>query len=112
VSADLRELHPTLARSAVAFVDALRRAGLLVTITSTVRSTAKQRRLYEAYLARGRSGLPALPPGRSLHEHGLAFDMVLSPPLYRQAGALWRRFGGQWFPSDPVHFQAKQLLGR
>lgn len=101
---------------AFAFVDWLRRQGLVVTVTSVVRSQAKQRRLYQAYLAGKSHGLPALPPGRSLHEHGLAWDMVVSPPEYQETvGAIWKALGGQWggdapIGYDPVHFQAKQLL--
>jgi D-alanyl-D-alanine carboxypeptidase len=112
----LRELDPRLAPYALAFVDALRAAGLVVVVTSVVRSQAKQRRLYNAYLARGKTGLPALPPGHSLHEHGLAWDMVVKPEEYQPiVGQLWKRYGGQWggdakIGYDPVHFQAKQLL--
>lgn len=116
---ELKGLDKRMRRTAEAFVHALESAGLRVTITSVVRSQVKQRRLYEEYIAAkaaGRPHLPALPPGHSLHEHGLAFDMVVSPAGYLPAcGALWKQLGGQWggdsqIGYDPVHFQAKQFL--
>lgn len=81
--------------------------GLHPRITSTVRTHADQARLYRAWLARGKTGLPAAPPGRSNHQLGLAFDMVADnlPGL----GALWESWGGKWGGrfNDPVHFEAR-----
>jgi len=71
-------------------------------ITSVFRTYQQQAVLYQRFL-RGQSNLPAAPPGRSRHEVGRAFDMVSSNPA--ALGALWRSMGGEWFPSDPVHFQ-------
>lgn len=104
-------LDPRMRDVAMAFCTWLSDLGFHVTITSGRRSTAKQRQLYERYL-RGESKLLALPPGRSLHEHGLAWDMVINgqhPP--REIGEIWKSIGGQWGGdvNDPVHFQVKQL---
>lgn len=80
--------------------------GLAPRITSTYRSQALQKRLYEAY-RQGRSTIPAAPPGRSLHEYGRAVDIVLNADWgYSALGQLWRQMGGRWWPSDPIHFEA------
>src|SRR5262249_10643567 len=106
VSADLNQLIPEFQPYAKALVKVVGSAGLLPQVTSTRRSNAEQQRLYDAYLARGASGLPAAPPGTSAHEFGYAFDLVVSPLAYlHYVGAYWQKLGGIWFPSDPVHFQ-------
>jgi len=89
------------------------------TITSAKRSRTDQQRLYNRYL-KGESPFPALPPGRSQHEKGLAFDMVrlnVDPEdddLLREVGAAWRAAGGVYGGDvDPVHFEApKSWTGR
>lgn len=81
--------------------------GLNPRVTSTYRSYAKQKRLYEAYL-RGDARFPAAPPGRSLHQAGRAFDMVVNQEWgYRELGRLWQRMGGRWGGErDRIHFEA------
>lgn len=77
--------------------------GLNPRITSVRRSRAQQEVLYERYKA-GLNPYPVLPPGMSMHELGLAFDMVCDNP--RVVGAGWKRLGGTWGgKSDPVHFE-------
>jgi len=77
--------------------------GVQYRVTSTYRSTVEQRRLYAAWIGRGRTGLPAAAPGTSTHEYGVAFDAV-SPDLEdlvylaEQVGFVWAG------PRDPVHF--------
>lgn len=80
-------------------------------VTSARRSPAKQSRLYNDWI-RGLSKIPAAPPGRSLHQYGLAFDMArigidpLTDPLLNWLGRVWRSWGGRWGGErDPVHFQ-------
>lgn len=80
--------------------------------TSTKRSRTEQMRLYERFRS-GQSDLPALPPGRSQHERGLAVDMArlgvdpLEDALLAQLGEAWRGAGGVWGgATDPVHFEA------
>jgi LAS superfamily LD-carboxypeptidase LdcB len=85
-------------------------AGLNPKVTSVKRSTATQRRLYDAYI-HGRSIYPAAKPGTSKHERGLAFDMVLNVPrdhpAYRQLGEIWEKAGGRWGGrfKDEIHFE-------
>jgi len=82
-------------------------------VTSARRSSAKQAQLYW-YWKKGISDIPANPPGTSLHEFGLAFDLArigvdpLSDPLLNWLGAVWTSWGGRWGGArDPVHFQPR-----
>jgi LAS superfamily LD-carboxypeptidase LdcB len=96
-----------------------REHGIFIRITSSYRSPEKQRRLYEAYLARGRRGLPAAAPGHSLHETGEAIDFTAryNPTYGRRRGspqthagllaeAAGFRWGGRFTKADPVHIDA------
>ena len=75
-----------------------------VRITSAKRSRARQQQLYNRFKA-GRAQFPAAPPGRSLHEYGLAWDMVTEPySALATLGAWWNQVGGQWNVSDEIHF--------
>lgn len=97
-------LQPQLKRSLALLVDTLRGLGYTARYTSGYRSIEKQRTLYNAWLRRGKTGLPAAPPGTSAHNYGLAVDVVTdAPDQVKQfaadiAGLVW--FG----PSDPVHY--------
>lgn len=97
-------------RDAAAYLFAVAQAnGLYPRVTSTYRSYQQQARLYRRYLS-GLSPFPAAPPGRSLHERGLAFDMVVNDQrYYRPLGELWERMGGRWGGrfNDEIHFEAK-----
>lgn len=95
-------LHPALIPGAAALFNAATAAGLRPRLTSVRRSRTQQEVLYSRYL-RGLSRLPAAPPGRSMHEYGLAWDMVADD--LERIGRTWISWGGEWFPSDPVHFQ-------
>lgn len=71
--------------------------------TSVYRSHTEQLRLWNN---RHHNKYPVAPPGTSYHEYRRAFDAVAPDHVLRQAGATWRSWGGQWFESDPIHFQA------
>ncbi|HMG19530.1 MAG TPA: D-alanyl-D-alanine carboxypeptidase family protein [Gemmatimonadales bacterium] len=111
MSSALTKLDRRLIPFAERLVQIARDVGLSPVITSTRRSRVLQARLYRSWL-RGERSLPAAAPGTSLHEHGLAIDLVVNDPdAYRELGALWQRWGGEWGgESDPVHFQARGLL--
>lgn len=87
---------------------ALESSGIEGTVTSGVRSTEKQRQLYEAYIT-GRSSIVAAPPGRSAHEYGLAMDFVVSDgknsELQRRVMQWFEAMGGELVANDPVHVQ-------
>jgi len=105
VSASLRALLPEFFPVADYFVREVGRVGLQPRVTSTLRTSAEQKRLYDRYLA-GLQQFPVAPPGTSAHEYGYAFDLVVSPfEALQDLGAAWRDMGGKWGPRDPVHFE-------
>lgn len=72
-------------------------------VTSVYRSKTEQLRLWNN---RHNNPFPVAPPGTSKHEQRRAFDAVGPKDVLRQAGLVWRSWGGQWFEADPIHFQA------
>lgn len=72
-------------------------------VTSVRRSRTQQLYLWNT---RYRNPYPVAPPGTSYHEYGRAWDMVGPAEQLREAGRVWRSWGGQWFEADPIHFQA------
>lgn len=109
MSAGIGSLVSQLQPFATALVQVAQENGLSPQITSTFRTYADQKRLYEDFLA-GRSRYPASPPGEGSHELGMAFDLVVSPMDYLPAlGELWESWGGTWGGSwhnpDPIHFE-------
>lgn len=106
MSVDLNALLPEFIPYAKAFVQVLGSSRLQPRVTSTRRTRAEQQRLYDAFVSRGGTGLPAAAPGTSAHEYGYAFDLVVSPYDYlAAAGAYWTQLGGIWHATDPVHFE-------
>jgi D-alanyl-D-alanine carboxypeptidase len=102
----LDALVPDLRDYARALVDAADRAGLQPRITSTLRSHSEQRRLYDSFLANPGRAYPVLPPGKSAHEYGEAFDMVVTPmSALADVGYTWQSWGGGWDGRDAVHFE-------
>ncbi len=111
--ADLRTLHPQLVPSAKWLLAVGRQYDPLLVVTSARRSIQKQQQLYDRYL-RGETVIPAAPPGRSLHGHGLAFDLArigknpIGDPLLNWLGQVWEYIGGKYGGErDPVHFQVR-----
>jgi hypothetical protein len=106
-SLGLGNLQSWLSPYAELLVSAAPYAGVQkVRVTSVRRSKARQQALYRRFLA-GQSRFPAAPPGRSLHEHGLAWDMVTEPySALPTLGHWWQQLGGFWTPKDPIHFAA------
>lgn len=98
-----RGLNPALVPWAAWLYDSAAAAGLKPRVTSVFRSYQRQAQLYRLFLA-GKMPYTVLPPGRSKHQSGLAFDMVTAHP--EQVGSWWRSVGGHWAgPTDPVHFE-------
>ena len=78
--------------------------GKKLRINSAKRDSEDQERLYNEYLARGKTGMPVGRPGMSRHEHGIAVDIQNHGDP--QAVAAMNRQGlYQKVPNDPVHFQ-------
>lgn len=95
-------LHPELAIYAERLFQWAESNGYRPRVTSVLRTRQQQEVLYARY-KKGLSAFPAAPPGRSLHERGLAFDMVVTNPP--AVGAVWNAAGGRWFPGDWVHYE-------
>ena len=108
----LRHLQPRFRARAEPFFKAARRHHPGLVVTSARRTYREQLHLYQRSLAGQNDGLPAVPPGTSDHELGLAFDMARlnHDPLHDQVlvklGALWNQQGMRWWAGDPVHFAA------
>lgn len=112
-SEKLNSLHPSIRVRAKQFInDVNKQLGYNMQVTSGARSTEKQAYLYATQNNAAR-------PGYSLHEYGLAFDVINSnPPLgLGTSKAAWQpvveiakkhglRWGGEDFAGnyDPVHF--------
>ena len=105
MATDLGLLIPEFEPYARELVTLAGQAGLQPRVTSTLRSYSEQKRLYTRFLA-GLSQFPAAPPGRSAHEYGYAFDMVVTPfDALADVGGAWLEAGGIWHASDAVHFE-------
>jgi hypothetical protein len=80
--------------------------GNMIQLNSAKRDPADQQRLYDAWVAGGKQGMPVGKPGRSLHEKGQAVDIQnYNDPA---AVAAFNKQGlSKKVPNDPVHFQAR-----
>ena len=116
----LRTLDSRVRPIAQEFIAALARAGFTVTLTSTRRDPAEQKKLYDCYVRTGCSNcrkgpgcFPAAAPGTSTHALGAAFDLHLDPPDYDTAGQVWEALGFTWGGrfSDPIHFDFRPFTG-
>jgi len=111
--ADLRTLDRRLVPWAKFLYDVGKFNDGRLVVTSARRSSKKQAELRQKWLT-GQSTIPANPPGTSLHEFGLAFDLArlgidpLTDPLLNWLGGLWEHWGGRHGGErDPVHFQVR-----
>jgi hypothetical protein len=105
------DLHPVFRPWAVALYRGAERAGLNPRVTSTYRSIAEQRILYNrrnrvlsGELPSSAQPFPVAVPGRSRHNHRAAFDMVVDRSGRRLVADVWRSWGGFWTEGDSVHY--------
>lgn len=103
---DFAGLIPELQDPAYQLFFAAHHAGLMPRLTSGRRTATQQFHLWRNYL-QGKAAFPALPPGLSPHEYGIAFDMIAYPwQSLADIGATWEDWGGEWGGvQDPIHFQ-------
>jgi hypothetical protein len=78
--------------------------GKKMRINSAKRESEDQERLYNAWIARGKTGMPVAEPGKSRHERGIAVDIQnYGDP--KAVAAMNNQGLYQKVPNDPVHFQ-------
>lgn len=100
--AKLNGLHPQVRAHALWTIAVGELYGLRPVVTSGFRSVAKQRELYERFLA-GRSRYPVARPGNSAHNFGLAWDSDVPDERMADWTAI-RRWAGWHVPeNDEVH---------
>lgn len=98
----MARVHPLIAAVARNLPRVAPSLGFRAQITSVYRSRAQQARLYADWIS-GRSSLPANRPGYSLHERGLAIDIVSDNT--RALVGFMEYLGFKWAgPKDYVHF--------
>ncbi|MEQ8628109.1 M15 family metallopeptidase [Ekhidna sp.] len=109
-------LHPAIRKDARAFINEAERLGIKLRITSAMRSDDEQAELY----AKGRTASGSIVtyarPGQSLHNYGLAIDVVEIKEgkglwvnsRWETIGQIGKRFGfkwgGDWNNPDRPHF--------
>ena len=99
------ELHPDIQRALMgAAGQYLEQTGKKLTLNSARRTREKQQELYDAYVARGKTGMPVAPPGTSSHESGRAIDIEQGKGDKTAISALNNAGLFQTVPKDPVHF--------
>lgn len=111
----LAGLDPRVEPYAAAAIAWANQYGVRVTITSVKRTRAEQQSLYNSYvqcLAKGPVGpgrsepqcrYPANPPGKSLHEYGLAWDSVVPPEYQDWWDAVRKAYGWRIPANDRIH---------
>lgn len=109
MAVNIARLNPKLRTIARNIPRAARTMGFNARVTSGYRSPVLQARLYNEYI-QGRSHYPVAPPGSSLHEKGLAIDVVSDDT--QKLVSLLTSVGLSWYgPGDPVHFSIKGAPG-
>jgi len=89
------------------------RTGNKATITSEVRTYAKQKELYDAYVAGGRKGMPVARPGTSQHETGSAVDINRTAADAMDRMGILKKYGlDRPVANDPVHVQLAGPINR
>jgi hypothetical protein len=78
--------------------------GKRMRVNSAKRDSEDQERLYNDWVARGKTGMPVAEPGKSRHERGLAID-IQNHGDPKAVAALNNQGLYQKVPNDPVHFQ-------
>jgi hypothetical protein len=113
-SGSLAGVNPQLATAVnKAIEDYKRLTGKDATITSGVRDREKQQRLYDAYIAGGKKGMPVAKPGTSLHETGNAVDINKTAANEMDRMGILSKYGlTRPVANDPVHVELAGPSGR
>lgn len=120
---NIATLHQRVRPFARGLIEKAASHGIIIKVTSGMRSFEEQAELFAKFKA---GGPIAAPPGKSNHNFGLAFDVtmfkgsddpekaktpVFESPAYKTVGALGRdlglEWGGDWKRVDEPHFQLR-----
>ena len=99
MSRKLTDLHPAMQPFATKFLAACRAEGIDLLVTCTLRSNEEQAALYAQGRTKPGKVVTNAKPGQSMHNHGLAIDVVplrAGKPVWGTAGEdgkLWKRIG-------------------
>lgn len=99
MSRKLTDLHPEMQGLATKFLAACRSEGIDLLVTCTLRSNAEQADLYALGRTKPGKVVTNAKPGQSMHNFGLALDVVplrAGKPVWGatgEDGKLWKRIG-------------------
>ena len=97
-----KKVDASIAGNVRAMIEAARRDGVELKITSAHRSRQEQEVLYQKYL--NGTGNLAAKPGTSNHEGGLAIDFTNTPGAHAWLAKNAGRFGLKNLPGEPWHY--------
>jgi hypothetical protein len=97
-----KKVDASIAGNVKAMIEAAKRDGVDLKITSAHRSREQQEVLYQKYL-KGTGNLAAK-PGTSNHEGGLAIDFTNTPGAHAWLAKNAGRFGLKNLPGEPWHY--------
>lgn len=98
-SRDIKDLHPKVQAMANKFLDACKKAGIDVLVTSTYRDAESQNALYAQGRTKPGAKVTNAKAGQSWHNYRLAFDVVPlrnGKPVWGTSGEdlkLWKAIG-------------------
>jgi len=96
-------LPEAVRKALLAALGEARQSGVPFEITSTLRRPEEQAALYAR---RAANKYPVAPPGRSLHETGMAVDVTTAPMTRGVLTQILAKYGFQWAgPKDQVHYR-------
>lgn len=104
-SRDIKDLHPTVAAKAVAFIASCKSVGIDVLITSTYRDFESQNALYAQGRTKPGKIVTKAKAGQSWHNYQLAFDFVPivngkaqweDEKLFERCGRIAESVGLEW----------------
>jgi hypothetical protein len=97
-----KKVDASIAGNVRAMIEAAKRDGVDLKITSAGRSRQEQEVLYQKYL--NGTGNLAAKPGTSNHESGLAIDFTNTPGAHAWLAKNAGRFGLKNLPGEPWHY--------
>lgn len=85
--------------------------GKPVQVNAAMRDMEDQQKLYDAWIARGKTGNPVAPPGRSKHNYGRALDLNSPQVNEMESLGLLSKYGFSRVQGDPPHIEMARFGG-